>query len=95
MTQSRVCVNVNLPSLLGNFGEVFSGEAIWIRELLQNARRAGASRIRLLTDRSDLYDLRVDDDGCGIADLQALLTLGGSGWNPEVIERENPFGLGF
>lgn len=88
-------VDVNLSALLKNFGEVFSGETIWIRELLQNGRRAGATRIDLFTDRSDPNYLMIADNGCGIADLQALLTMGRSGWQPELIENENPFGLGF
>jgi hypothetical protein len=35
------------------------------------------------------------DDGCGIADFQALLTLGESGWSDAVQRTEHPFGLGF
>ncbi|NKE71296.1 hypothetical protein [Candidatus Manganitrophus noduliformans] len=88
-------IDVNLNAMMKNFGEVFSGDRIWIRELLQNARRAGATRINIHTDRSDPNYFRIDDNGSGIADFQSLLTLGGSGWEPEVIERENPFGLGF
>ncbi|NKE72864.1 hypothetical protein [Candidatus Manganitrophus noduliformans] len=90
-----VRVEADLASLLKNFGEVFSGETIWIRELLQNGRRAGAARIDLFTDRSDPNYLRIADNGSGVADFQALLTMGRSGWRQEVIERENPFGLGF
>jgi hypothetical protein len=88
-------IDVNLNAMMKNFGEVFSGDRIWIRELLQNARRAGATRINIHTDRSDPNYFRIDDNGSGIADFQSLLTLGGSGWEPEVIDRENPFGLGF
>lgn len=88
-------IDVNLNAMMKNFGEVFSGERIWIRELLQNARRAGASRINIHTDRSDPNYFRIDDNGSGISDFQSLLTLGGSGWEPEVFERENPFGMGF
>ncbi len=88
-------IDVNLNAMMKNFGEVFSGDQIWIRELLQNARRAGATRINIHIDRSDPNYFRIDDNGSGIADFQLLLTLGGSGWEPEVIERENPFGLGF
>jgi hypothetical protein len=88
-------IDVNLNAMMKNFGEVFSGERIWIRELLQNARRAGATRINIYTDRSDPNYFRIDDNGSGVSDFQALLTLGSSGWEPEVIERENPFGMGF
>ncbi len=37
LTEKHLYVDVNLSELLKNFGEVFSGEKIWIRELLQNA----------------------------------------------------------
>ncbi len=93
-TKKHLHVDVNFSGLLKNFGEVFSGEKIWIRELLQNARRAGASKIKLTTDPSDLHYLQISDDGCGIPDFQTLLTLGDSGWEQETIEKENPFGLG-
>lgn len=88
-------VDVNLPALLRNFGEAFSGDRIWIRELLQNARCAKASEIRIYTSPLDSINLCIKDDGCGIPDFQALLTLGGSGWDPATIGQENPFGLGF
>ncbi len=88
-------VDVNLPALLRNFGEAFSGDRIWIRELLQNARRAKASEIRICTNVLDDRQLRIKDDGCGIPDMQALLTLGASGWDSATINQENPFGLGF
>ncbi len=88
-------VDVNLPALLRNFGEAFSGDRIWIRELLQNARRAQASEIQIVTSPLDDCALCIKDDGCGIPDFQALLTLGGSGWDPATIGQENPFGLGF
>lgn len=78
-------IDVNLNIMMKNFGEVFSGERICVRELLQNARRAGATRINIYTDRSDPNYFRIDDNGSGVSDFQSLLTLGGSGWEPEVI----------
>lgn len=39
--------------------------------------------------------LTVTDDGCGIADLQVLLTVAESGWDAETVAQEHPFGLGF
>ena len=64
------------------------------RELLQNARRAGASCVGL-TYEPKAKRLVVRDDGCGIADFQTLLTLGESGWSEAVQRTEHPFGLGF
>ena len=39
--------------------------------------------------------LQVCDDGCGIGNLQTLLTVAESGWDADLIEREHPFGVGF
>ena len=39
--------------------------------------------------------LIVDDDGCGVADFQRLLTFNESGWDEHTIETEHAFGLGF
>ncbi|MGP3790495.1 hypothetical protein [Pseudomonas sp. B392_1p] len=60
-------------------------------ELLQNARRAQASHIQIVADGDTLI---VSDDGIGIADLQTLIHIAESGWDPALKERENAFGLG-
>lgn len=64
-------------------------------ELLQNSRRAGATRVDI--DRFDLADrpvLIVRDNGSGIDDPAKLVTLGDSGWNGEIAAREDPAGMG-
>lgn len=71
-----------------------NSHSVVLRELLQNCRRAGATRIEVEHD-PDAETLTVRDDGSGIGDFQKLLTLGESGWEPEVIARENAFGVGF
>lgn len=81
--------------LMSRFGDAFTGERIWLRELLQNARRAGATRISILTDPSDPNYLRIEDNGFGIADFQVLLDPGHSNWTDVVTELELPFGVGF
>src|SRR5579884_38377 len=81
--------------LMRRFGDVFSGERIWIGELLQNARRACATRISILTDQSDPHYFRIEDNGHGIEKFQALLDPGSSDWDPKVMERDLPFGVGF
>ena len=67
------------------------------RELIQNARRAGATQldVEIIADERtvDEYTTEVRDDGHGIADPQILLSFGRSAWgNP--VERERPAGLG-
>jgi hypothetical protein len=71
---------------------------IWT-ELLQNARRAGATTLdisieELNPDRGPCR-ITVQDNGRGIENFQSLLTLGGSNWNPETHLREDPAGMGF
>lgn len=38
--------------------------------------------------------MTISDDGHGIHDFTTLLTIGQSGWNPEILETEHPFGIG-
>ncbi|MFN3166399.1 MAG: ATP-binding protein [Phycisphaeraceae bacterium] len=50
-----------------------------IIELLQNARRAGATEVII---KNNDGRITVADNGKGISDFSELLDLGGSGWNP-------------
>ena len=63
-----------------------------MRELFQNARRAGASRIDVEIDDKN-NTVSVTDDGSGIEDPAMLLTLGGSRW-PQWVAHEHPAGMG-
>jgi hypothetical protein len=83
-------------SLVHKVSRLFNGSlSDVLTELLQNARRAGASRIDI-----DTYDLAghptliVRDDGSGIDDPTKLVTLGDSGWNSAIADREDPAGMG-
>ena len=58
-----------------------------LQELIQNARRAGATHVRIDYDDATRM-LTVADDGCGIADFQTLLTFAASGWGDEVAAAE-------
>ena len=65
-------------------------------ELLQNARRAGARRLDVTTERIAKHggaDIRVADDGDGIADPAVLLSFGETGW-AGAARREDPAGMG-
>ena len=85
--------------LLERAGQLFDGSvSSRVTELLQNARRAGATKIdinvrELGEDKGNL--VTVKDNGIGIDDFQSLLTLGKSDWNLETQLAEDAFGAGF
>ena len=62
-----------------------------LNELLQNARRSGATRIDVTFDDESMT---VRDDGRGIEDPAALLAFGQTGWDGETVKREQPAGMG-
>lgn len=91
--KEEVRVQVNEGQLLRNARFAFTNRAMIIRELLQNGRRAGATHITISTPAEDV--LVVEDDGCGISDMQSLLTVAESGWAPETRDAETPYGMGW
>lgn len=66
-------------------------------ELLQNARRAGATSVTIIIDKpeDERTLVTIADDGKGIASPQELLSLGKSRWDEETEQREDPAGMGF
>jgi len=60
-------------------------------EILQNARRAGATEVRI-SNKDEI--VTVQDNGSGIDDFQKLLDLGGSGWDEQLEAGEDPAGVG-
>lgn len=72
-----------LPRFFQSFGE-------GLTECTQNAFRAGAKNLVIRLDR-DARTLRLEDDGSGADDPEALLTAGMTGWQDTLVE---PAGLG-
>lgn len=68
-----------------------------LTELFQNARRAGASEIKLHveTQGAEMYRITVTDNGCG-SSLQKMLGdfANKSRWSEEIQASENPAGMG-
>jgi hypothetical protein len=71
-----------------------------LNEMLQNARRAGATAVKM-TLADALFEipargrhLTIEDNGTGIAQPQTLLTLGESDWSEETKQQEAPAGMG-
>lgn len=72
----------------GSIGDILA-------ELLQNARRAGAGAVSIEMIRDgDRSMLRVRDNGTGITDPRDFVTLGQSGWDRGIADREDPAGMG-
>lgn len=90
--QQTICAKVN-SRLLTKASRLFTGSLEGrIIEVLQNARRAGATEVRI-TNKKGL--VTVQDNGSGITDFQKLLDLGGSGWDEKLESGEDPAGVGF
>ena len=64
-----------------------------LQEIIQNARRSGATSIAITHDRTNRW-ITVSDDGRGIGDPRALLAFGRSGWPKDLHAAENPAGMG-
>jgi hypothetical protein len=80
------------PRLLSKADRLFTGTVDGrIIEILQNARRAGATEVHI-TNRAGQVTVR--DNGRGIADFAALLDLGQSGWDESMEQAEDPAGVG-
>lgn len=92
MMQVRVTVNERGALRNGRFA--FADRFTLVTELLQNCRRAGATRI-LVTHDPVAGMLIVEDDGSGIADFHKLLAFNESGWNEALQQQEHAFGVGF
>src|SRR5215469_1084143 len=56
----------------------------FLGELLQNARRAGATHIYIVWDPDEAV-MTVTDDGCGIGDFSKVFRAGESGWDEKII----------
>ncbi|EPK3136469.1 TPA: ATP-binding protein [Enterobacter cloacae] len=83
-------LKTNQHRLISNLRHAFNPQSM-LGELLQNARRAGAKNVHITVDDDAIT---VCDDGSGIADLQSLIHIAESGWDPELQARENAFGMG-
>jgi len=80
------------PRLLTKANRLFTGSLSGrIIEILQNARRAGATEVEI-TNEAGIVTVR--DNGRGIGDFSRLLDLGGSAWEDTYEHSEDPAGVG-
>lgn len=85
-------LSVNQNNALKLLADAFSARTTFVTELMQNARRAGATEVRFYHDKGTV---QVIDNGCGISDFGKLLTLCESGWGQDVQDSDAPYGVGF
>lgn len=62
-----------------------------LNEMLQNARRSGATQVDIITHADKVT---IADNGAGIRDPQSLLSFGKSDWDQRTQQSENPAGMG-
>jgi HSP90 family molecular chaperone len=85
---------VDEARFLGHLKSMFSSSTKVLAELMQNARRAKATKVDFEFD-PETATLVVTDNGCGIDTFRAILTVAESGWAEDVQAAEHPYGLGF
>lgn len=86
-------LNIDPAGILSALKNAFSQHSNVIKELAQNARRAGATRIDFHFD-PEKDEIEILDNGKGIEDLRQLLSTAKSSWSEDVAAAENPYGLG-
>ena len=94
LESNSITSGVNESRFLEHLKTLFSTSTTVLAECLQNGRRAGASSVVFDYDVSE-SSLTITDNGCGIADFRALITVAESGWSQETMDSERPFGIGF
>lgn len=93
MSQTQtVRLKVNEVNLIGNLKYAFSNKAAVLAELMQNARRAKATKVMFWMTGNTLI---VEDDGRGISDMQHLFHVAESGWDAATKVVEKPYGMGW
>jgi hypothetical protein len=84
---------INSGRILKNIAK-FSDHGDWINELIQNAYRSGASKVKIDASGDDFI---IEDDGHGLItneDWSKLIFLAESGWKNEEVLKQDPAGMG-
>lgn len=93
LAAAPIKAGINQKKFLSSIKHLFAGHHSVLGELMQNARRAGATGVDFFFD-AETSTLTVQDDGRGITDFAPLVVLAQSDWAEETVVSENPFGMG-
>lgn len=88
-----VRAGINEKRFFASLQHLFSGSFSMVGELMQNARRAGASRVTFEFD-PEKATMAVGDNGHGIRDFKLLIQLCESSWDEQTMLADRPFGMG-
>lgn len=89
----KVRAKVNERKFFETMRHMFSTSFSVLGELMQNSRRAGASRIDLEVD-VEKRSLAIVDNGRGISDFRLVIAMCESGWDEQTMLTDKPFGMG-
>lgn len=93
--KNDIQVQVNVINQLKLFKQsTFTDPLCFLDEDIQNAQRAGANIVKITAD-TYTNTLTVENNGAVLDNMQALFSIAESNWDDEVMETENPFGIGF
>ena len=96
MKKKEIIVNVDAKAVLSKVSRMFDNTPQGLLlEICQNARRAGATEIKIDASKDDELTMTHDGAPFSYDDLNALFTLGSSGWSDDDIQSEDPAGAGF
>ncbi|MFA0809296.1 hypothetical protein [Microbulbifer epialgicus] len=86
---------VSAEGIKRTLADTFTSDITFLTELCQNAQRAGASQVSIDYLESERI-LIITDNGVGFSETgwESFFTVGQSGWGKEVIQTQNPFGIG-
>ena len=93
LESSEIKSSVNEKRFFQTMGHLFATSYSFLGELMQNARRAGATLIDFKFD-ADNKSLVLADNGSGIEDFAVLIQFCESNWGEEVVLKDKPFGMG-
>lgn len=93
LESSEIKSSVNEKRFFQTMGHLFATSYSFLGELMQNARRAGATLIDFKFD-ADNKSLVLADNGSGIEDFAVLIQFCESNWGEDVVLKDKPFGMG-
>jgi hypothetical protein len=94
IVESTIRAGVDVKAFLANMEFAFTSNSTYLGELMQNSRRAGATKVEFTYD-TVTKSLTIDDDGVGVLDFESLVVNSRSGWDESIQDSESPFGMGF